>query len=97
MCTGIIHVYRCRQCNAVVYKLRRDGKGYYTCDQARQNGIRGMCSTGIDYAHYDRTAEESCLYCEIYLGDEVLNITAEICDEGDEPWPEDDEEGGALL
>ncbi|KAI0460132.1 hypothetical protein F5B21DRAFT_132845 [Xylaria acuta] len=94
MCTGIVHVYRCQQCNAVVYRLKEAAKGY-TCYQARQNRRRGVCRTGIDYSHYDRLSEECCLFCEIYLGGEVSDLTAEICVQGGEPWPEDREDCGA--
>ncbi|KAI0103672.1 hypothetical protein GGR51DRAFT_248888 [Nemania sp. FL0031] len=101
MCTGIAHVYRCPQCQAVVYKLKEAARGY-TCYQARKNRRRGICRTGIDYSYYDRPAEELCLYCEIF--DEIRDITAEVCDEGSEPWLEDreddiddDDDGGVSL
>ncbi|GAW27170.1 hypothetical protein SAMD00023353_7800320 [Rosellinia necatrix] len=87
MCTGIVHVYRCR-CGAVLYKIKDATRGF-TCFTARKNGIRGVCRRGVEYSYYDRVSEENCLYCEIYLGTEPLNITADECDEGGEPWPED--------
>ncbi len=90
MCTGICHVYRC-QCNSVVFKLKEAVKGY-TCYQARINRQRGLCKTGIRWAYYDRVSEDSCLYCEIYLGGELSDLTAETCDQGGEPWPEDRED-----
>ncbi|KAF2973051.1 hypothetical protein GQX73_g587 [Xylaria multiplex] len=93
MCTGIIYVYRCYQCNAVVYKLKEAVKGY-TCHQATHNGQRGICKRGIEYSSYNQISDESCLFCEIYLGDELSTLSADNCDEGDEPWAEDTEEGG---
>ncbi|KAI8632459.1 hypothetical protein F5Y19DRAFT_364761 [Xylariaceae sp. FL1651] len=102
MCTGITHVLRCPQCNAVVLKLREACPGY-TCHEAQNNCRRGVCRTGIEYTHYDRPAHEPCLYCELESGGDILRLTAETCDEGGEPWPEDveedvdDEEGGAPL
>ncbi|GAW14423.1 hypothetical protein ANO14919_038250 [Xylariales sp. No.14919] len=91
MCTGIIHVYRCCRCNAVIYKLKEAAKGY-TCRQARSNCQRGICKKGIEWSHYDRTSDENCLFCEIYLGGETSELTANNCDEGGEPWAEDRED-----
>ncbi|KAI0486127.1 hypothetical protein F4859DRAFT_356617 [Xylaria cf. heliscus] len=96
MCTGIIHVYRCQECSAVVYKLREAAPGY-TCHQARYNRHRGVCRTGIDYSFYDRISEEDCLFCEVYVGGEVSDLTADNCDEGDDPWPEDREDDTVLT
>ncbi|KAJ8125471.1 hypothetical protein O1611_g8168 [Lasiodiplodia mahajangana] len=48
-------------------------------------------------------AEEICIYCEIYLDDEVAYTGAETCEEGGEPWPEDreddvdEDDGGVSL
>lgn len=72
----------------MVYKLKEAAKGY-TCHEARHNRRRGVCRTGIDYAHYDRISEDCCLFCEIYLGGEISNLMADTCNEGNEPWPED--------
>ncbi|KAI1426884.1 hypothetical protein F5Y12DRAFT_239023 [Xylaria sp. FL1777] len=91
MCTGIVHVLRCVQCKSVVSKLKEAAPGY-TCHQARKNRKRGLCRTGIDWATYDRVSEEDCLFCEIYLGGELSGLTADNCDEGGEPWPEDRED-----
>ncbi|KAI2636084.1 hypothetical protein GGS21DRAFT_64337 [Xylaria nigripes] len=105
MCTGIVHVFYCdRGCGSIVYKLKEAAPGY-TCRQARANRRRGVCRTGIDWSYYDRTATESCLYCELYHGGEIPLLTAETCEEGTE-WPEDMEnveddvdveDGGAVL
>ncbi|TRX96601.1 hypothetical protein FHL15_002503 [Xylaria flabelliformis] len=96
MCTGIVHVFRCQQCNAVVCTLKEAAQGY-TCYQARSNRGRGICGTGIDYAHYDRVSDDDCLFCEIYLSGEISNLTAEICSEAEEPWQEDIEDGLELA
>ncbi|KAI1114428.1 hypothetical protein F5Y14DRAFT_450970 [Nemania sp. NC0429] len=96
MCTGIYHVFCCRECDGVVYKLREAAKGY-TCHQARRRGRRGICRTGIEYTHYSHQSEDLCLYCELYNGAEIRNVTAQNCELGDDQWPEDTEEGGALL
>ncbi|KAI1203861.1 hypothetical protein F5X97DRAFT_337766 [Nemania serpens] len=90
MCTGIIHIYRCKECRAAVYKLREAAKGY-TCYQARGNRGRGLCRTGINYTSYDVFSEDLCLYCELYLSSEIRDLTSETCDEGGEPWLEDRE------
>ncbi|KAI1298941.1 hypothetical protein F5Y03DRAFT_255958 [Xylaria venustula] len=84
MCTGIIHIYRCCQCNSVVFKLQ-DAVGGYTCHQAREYNIRGACKNGINWSHYDRRSEEECLFCEVYLGHEISTLNADTCKAGGEP------------
>ncbi|KAI3322121.1 hypothetical protein HD806DRAFT_137787 [Xylariaceae sp. AK1471] len=106
MCTGIVHIFRCPQqsCRAVVFKLKEAAPGF-TCYEARKNGRRGVCRTGIDWSHYDRISEEYCLWCEIEISGEVEDLTAQNCPEGGEPWPEDrevvedvdEDEGGTSL
>ncbi|KAI1169898.1 hypothetical protein F4777DRAFT_571284 [Nemania sp. FL0916] len=41
---------------------------------------RGICGTGIEYSwHYWKIAKDLCLYCEIFSGDELMDITADNC------------------
>jgi hypothetical protein len=92
MCTGIVHILRCprQSCSAVVLKLREACPGF-TCYEARKNGRRGVCQTGINWSHYDRVSAEDCLWCEMAVAGEIDSFTAETCPEGGEPWPEDRE------
>lgn len=54
---------------------------------ARENGLRGLCKTGIEYSFYNRQTEEQCASCEIY--GQMVYLSAETCPLGDGPWPED--------
>lgn len=72
----------------------------YTCHEARRNYRRGICRTGIEWAKYDRLADEECLWCEMMgVRGEIRGLNAWSCPEGGEPWVEDldDEEGGVSL
>ncbi|KAI0972616.1 hypothetical protein F4678DRAFT_45604 [Xylaria arbuscula] len=88
MCTGIIQIDRCCQCNSVVFKLK-DAVGGYTCRQARQYKLRGACKNGIKWSRYDRVSEEQCLFCEVYLSREIPKLNADNCNEGGQSWLED--------
>lgn len=57
------------------------------------NNRRGACPTGISFSNYNRVAEgDCCVFCEIFLGGELDNLTAENCSQGCATWPEDKED-----
>ncbi|OTA69102.1 hypothetical protein K449DRAFT_446662 [Hypoxylon sp. EC38] len=77
MCTGICWNLRCYQCEGVVMKDTRVSG--HVCYEARQNGKRGCCRTGVEYTFYDRIARELCIACELRFP--ISKLNADTCDE----------------
>ncbi|KAI1332989.1 hypothetical protein F5Y16DRAFT_354536 [Xylariaceae sp. FL0255] len=88
MCTGIVHIFKCPCCGGVVDKLKDACPGW-TCREAQKHCKRGICRTGIEWAQYDKPADEMCIMCELRLEGVVAKMTVETCPEGGQPWPED--------
>ncbi|KAI1079150.1 hypothetical protein F5B20DRAFT_581569 [Whalleya microplaca] len=89
MCTGNCWVFRCRGCGGVLAKDH--SLPGHTCHEAKRYRRRGLCRTGVEFAHYDKVANELCLMCE--LREEIGALTAETCPEGElEVLPDEEED-----
>ncbi|KAI1809236.1 hypothetical protein GGS20DRAFT_580872 [Poronia punctata] len=95
MCTGITHIFHCRQCTGIVYKLQEACPGF-TCRAARDNKRRGTCRDGIAYSRYHKLSDELCLSCDLEVELQFITM-AESCPEGGEPWSEDDDDDDVVV
>ncbi|KAI1409203.1 hypothetical protein F5Y13DRAFT_203835 [Hypoxylon sp. FL1857] len=77
MCTGVCWKIRCRDCATIV--MKNTNISGHNCREARHNGKRGCCKTGVEFTFYDKISDELCVLCEVEC--EIKSLGAELRNE----------------